>query len=174
MLREFGWRFYGLSVGFCYEIQNVKFKLFLCVSSHFLPVTSSNDSMTNLNIKVRSRGVQPTRLLCPWKSPGKNTGVGRHSLLQRIFPTQGLNSCLLHWQVNSLHQAIRKAHFKVQLKKKKSTSEGIFIHRFYTNTKPFYIRDLGIFGFLYLWGSWNQSPVDTKGKLYFLTQSMRS
>ena len=38
----------------------------------------------------------PTRLLCPWDSWGKNTGVGRHSLLQGIFPTQGLNLGLLH------------------------------------------------------------------------------
>ena len=31
---------------------------------------------------------------CPWDSPGKNTGVGCHSLLQGIFPNQGLNlSC---------------------------------------------------------------------------------
>ena len=30
----------------------------------------------------------PARLLCPWNSPGKNTGVGCHSLLQGIFPTQ--------------------------------------------------------------------------------------
>ena len=38
-------------------------------------------------------------------SPGKNTGVGCHALLQGIFPTQGLNPhllCLLHWQVGSL------------------------------------------------------------------------
>ena len=35
-------------------------------------------------------------LLCPWNSPGKNTGVGSHSLLQGIFPTQGLNLGLLH------------------------------------------------------------------------------
>jgi len=28
----------------------------------------------------------------------KNTGVGCHALLQGIFPTQGLNSCLVHWQ----------------------------------------------------------------------------
>ena len=27
----------------------------------------------------------------PWKSPGQNTGVGNLSLLQVIFPTQGLN-----------------------------------------------------------------------------------
>ena len=30
----------------------------------------------------------PTRLLCPWDSPGKNTGVGCLGLLQRIFPIQ--------------------------------------------------------------------------------------
>ena len=39
-------------------------------------------------------GFQPPRLLCPWDSPGNNTGVGCHSLLQGIFPTQGLG--LLH------------------------------------------------------------------------------
>ena len=39
------------------------------------------------------RTLQP--LLCPWDSPGKNTGVGRHSLLQGIFPTQGSNQGLL-------------------------------------------------------------------------------
>jgi len=40
------------------------------------------------------------RLLCPWNSPGKNTGVGSHSHLQGIFLTQGLNLSFLHcWQV---------------------------------------------------------------------------
>ena len=38
-----------------------------------------------------SHGLYPTKLLCPWDSPGKNTGAGSHSLLQRIFPTQGSN-----------------------------------------------------------------------------------
>ena len=33
--------------------------------------------------------------LCPWDSPGKNTEVGWHFLLQRIFPTQELNPGLL-------------------------------------------------------------------------------
>ena len=41
-------------------------------------------------------GLQPARLLCPWDSPGKNTGVGCHALLQGIFPTQGLNPDLPH------------------------------------------------------------------------------
>ena len=31
-------------------------------------------------------------------SPGKNTGVGCHALLQGIFPTQGLNIGLSHWR----------------------------------------------------------------------------
>ena len=34
-------------------------------------------------------GLQPTRLLCPWNSPGRNH-------LQAIFLTQGLNPSLLH------------------------------------------------------------------------------
>ena len=38
-----------------------------------------------------TRGLEPARLLCPWDSPGKNTGVGSLSLLQGIFPAQGLN-----------------------------------------------------------------------------------
>ena len=40
-----------------------------------------------------------SRLLCPWNSPGKNTGVGCYAFLQGIFPTQWLNPtllCLLH------------------------------------------------------------------------------
>ena len=47
-------------------------------------------------------GLQPARLLCPWDSPGKNTGVGCYFLLQGIFQTQGPNLHLLHWQVDSL------------------------------------------------------------------------
>ena len=48
--------------------------------------------------------VQPTRFLCPWDSPGKNTGVGSHALLQGIFLTHGSNAhplYLLHWQRSS-------------------------------------------------------------------------
>ena len=40
-----------------------------------------------------------------WDSPDKNTAVGCHTLLQGVFPTQGLNPCLLqvlHWQAGSL------------------------------------------------------------------------
>ena len=47
-------------------------------------------------------GLQPTRLLCLWNFPGKNTGVGFHYLLQGIFLTQGSNLRLLHWWAESL------------------------------------------------------------------------
>ena len=45
---------------------------------------------------------QPTRLPHPWDSPGKNTGVGCHFLLQGILLTQGSNLHLLSWQAASL------------------------------------------------------------------------
>ena len=38
----------------------------------------------------------PHGLYSPWNSPGQNTEVDSHSLLQGIFPTQGLNPGLLH------------------------------------------------------------------------------
>ena len=41
-------------------------------------------------------GLRPTTLLHPWDFPGKNTRVGCHFLLQRIFPTQGSNLSLPH------------------------------------------------------------------------------
>ena len=40
--------------------------------------------------------MQPTRLLHPQNSTGKNTRMGCHALLQGIFPTRGLNSSLQH------------------------------------------------------------------------------
>ena len=43
-----------------------------------------------------SDSLEPHGLYSPWNSPGQNTGVGRLSLLQGIFPTQELNQSLLH------------------------------------------------------------------------------
>ena len=45
---------------------------------------------------VVSNSLQPHVLYSPWNSPGQNTGVGSHSLLQGIVPTQGSNPGLLH------------------------------------------------------------------------------
>ena len=48
--------------------------------------------------------LKPTRLLCLWDFPSKNTRVGGHFLLQGIFPAQGFSPHLLHlrWQAGSL------------------------------------------------------------------------
>ena len=46
---------------------------------------------------VMSDYLQPHGLYSPWNSPGQNTGVGSHSLLQEIFPNQGSNPGLPHF-----------------------------------------------------------------------------
>ena len=45
---------------------------------------------------VMSDSLRPHGLYSPWNSPGQNTGVGSLSLLQGIFPMQGLNPGLLN------------------------------------------------------------------------------
>ena len=57
----------------------------VCVLSHSV-----------LSDSLWPHGLYTPKLLCPWNSPGKNTRVGSHSLLWRIFPTQGSNTHLLH------------------------------------------------------------------------------
>ena len=47
-------------------------------------------------LTLQHHGLQPTRLLCPWNSPGKNTGLGSHSLLQGNLPHSGWSLGLLH------------------------------------------------------------------------------
>ena len=45
---------------------------------------------------LQPHGPQPTRLLCPWDSPGKDIGVDCHFFLQGIFLTQGSALHLQH------------------------------------------------------------------------------
>ena len=53
---------------------------------------------------LQPHGLGPARLLCPWNSPGKNTEVGSHSLLQDIFPIQGSNPGLPYSRRILYHQ----------------------------------------------------------------------
>ena len=64
------------------------------LDSYFTPYESVSHSV--VSDSLWPHGLQPARLLCPWDSPGKKSGVGCHSLLQGIFPTQELNQGLLH------------------------------------------------------------------------------
>ena len=87
----------------------VFFTLILCYLSDALPVyqvTPSLAEQKNSPLKAKVLVVQscptlvtcgplPTRLLCPWDSPGKNAGVDNCSLPQEIFLAQGSNPGLL-------------------------------------------------------------------------------
>ena len=68
-----------------------------------LPFPSSGDlpnpgiyQYPSSKVKVKVAQSRPTLCDRPWNSPGQNTGVGSHSLLQQIFPTQGSNPGLPH------------------------------------------------------------------------------
>jgi len=61
------------------------------------PSTGNPSLQRENDVKYREKSATyNARLLCPWNSPGKNTGVGCHSLFQGIFPTHGSNLGLLH------------------------------------------------------------------------------
>ena len=56
--------------------------------------------VSQLRLTLQPHGPKTTRILCPWNSLGKNTVMGRHSLLQGIFLTQRLDPDPLHcWQI---------------------------------------------------------------------------
>ena len=63
---------------------------------------------------MRPCGLQPDRLLCPWDSPGKNTGVGCCCLLQGIFPTQGSNLGLLYGRQIFYHLSHQGSPFQAE------------------------------------------------------------
>ena len=65
-----------------------------CVESFYYESESASHSV--MSDSLQPHGLQPARLLCQQDSPGKNTAVGCHSLLQGVFPTQGSNPSLLH------------------------------------------------------------------------------
>ena len=59
----------------------------------------------------------PTRLLCPWDSPGNNTGVAAVPSCKGIFPTQAWNPrllYLLHWQAASLSPGKTLAQYNAE------------------------------------------------------------
>ena len=77
-----------LGLWLCFRFPSLTSLVFLSLSLQSL----------NCVLLLRPHGLQPTRLLCPQHSPGKNTGVGCHFLLHRIFLTQGSNPGLLHFK----------------------------------------------------------------------------
>ena len=69
---------------------------------------------------VMSNSLRSHGQYSPWNSLGKNTGVGSLSLLQGIFPNQGLNQGLLHCRGILYQLSHREVYvMKPPLKKKK-------------------------------------------------------
>ena len=62
-----------------------------------------------------SMDLQPSRLLCPWNSPGKDTGVSSHSLLQKILLSQGLNPGLPHCRQVLYHLSHQGIHINIYI-----------------------------------------------------------
>ena len=62
----------------------------------FHPLLKWSESGLVMSDSVMPWTMKPARLLCLWNFPGKNTGVGCHSLLQGFFPSQGSKLGLLH------------------------------------------------------------------------------
>ena len=58
---------------------------------------------------LRPYGSWPARLLCPWYSPGKNTGVGCHFLIQGDLPDPGIKPRSPALQADSTDWAMREA-----------------------------------------------------------------
>ena len=57
---------------------------------------------------------EPARLLCPWNSPGTNTGAGSHFLLQGIFLTQESNRGLLQCRQILYHLSQQESPFCIR------------------------------------------------------------
>ena len=83
-----------------------------------------------------SHGLWPIRLLCPLSSPGNNTGVGCHFLLQGIFLTQG-RICVsyvssigmqLHYQLHHLGSHLMNKDLELVPGSNKFTHSGKY-HR---------------------------------------------
>ena len=64
---------------------------------------SESDSHSVVSDFLQPHRLYPTRLLCPWDSPGKNIGVNCHALLQGTFLTQESNMDILHCRRTLYH-----------------------------------------------------------------------
>ena len=72
------------------------------------PVRPWNESRSVLSYSLQPHEPQPARPLCPWNSPGKNTGVGCHFLLHEDLPNTGIESKSPALQAHSTIWATRE------------------------------------------------------------------
>ena len=80
--------------------------------------------------------------LCLWDFPGNSTAVGCHFLLEGIFPTQGLDLCLLRGRWNFYHWATEEALINAVFLPKHWT--WIYLCRFYLCRNYYTFPDCGL------------------------------
>ena len=91
--------------------------------------------MEQSKVKAFSNSWQPHGLSSPWDFPGQNTGVGSFSLLQGIFPTQGLNLPYCRQILNQRSHTAQKWHQKLDLRDEAlAVSGGVWFEEEQRNT----------------------------------------
>ena len=95
-----------------FTFKDISVSLSILQAPHGFQENHKNNSVSCsvVSDSLQPHGLQPTRFLCPWDSLGKNTGVGSHSLLQGVFPTQGQNPGLLHCRQILYHLNPKGSH----------------------------------------------------------------
>ena len=94
----------------------------------------------SLKVKVKVAQSHPTLFhpmdcnLCPWNSPGRNTGMGCHFLLHGIFSTQRSNPCLPHCRQMLYHLSHQGSHFSIPI--------SLLVNAFQTNRMIRIYRDV--------------------------------
>ena len=98
-------------------LQDTEYSSLCCTVDPVVYLFYSCECPSVMSNSLRPHWVAPTRLLCPWDFPGKNSGVCCHSFLQGNFPSQELNPGLRHcWQIlyRLSHQGNSSVYMLVQ------------------------------------------------------------
>ena len=113
-------------------MENTKIHLKIHVHSQEILKSQNNSGKGKQSWRAHTSGFEniiklqwPSRFLCPWDFPGKNTGVGCHFLLQEIFPTEGVNPGLPHCK-QTLYRLSHQGSFYSQeiLKSQNNSGKG--------------------------------------------------
>ena len=128
-------------MGFRVYLWKQPFLIILLFLKNFKKAVRACQVTSVVSNSLRPFGLQPPRLLSSRESPGKKNGVGCHSLLQGIFPTQGSNLCLIYpalagrlfttrltWEVLESHSHIQSQcqNIKKQQSSMRATNDSTF------------------------------------------------
>ena len=88
-------------------------------------------------------GLYPPRLLCPWHSPGKNTGVGCHFLLQDAIDALNFKMLTIKYfrrNIGEYLPELRKKKDSLSMKQWKKRQKKIKVVLVWLHTKFLYVK----------------------------------